>query len=58
LKESAFVYPGAAGGTLSICSNVAQLHCGINGVFCVMCRPTKPTTPWTQVAGSLPNGGV
>src|SRR5215467_6517296 len=34
--------PGLAGGTLSTCSNVDQIHCGRLGVFWVMCRPTRP----------------
>src|SRR6266404_640958 len=29
-------------GTLSICSKVDQIHCGLLGVFATMCRPTSP----------------
>src|SRR5687768_3053813 len=46
------------GGTLSICSNVAQVHCGRVSVFWVMCSPTRPRSWRLQVAGAGPSAGV
>src|SRR6185295_1277932 len=57
-NEYGSVRPGSGGvapngGTLSTCSKVAHAHCGRVGVFCVMCRPTRPSSPFTQFAGCL-----
>ena len=43
--------PKREGGTLSICSNEVQIHCGRLGVFCTMCKPARPTVMREQTPG-------
>ena len=38
-----------AAGTLSICSKVDQIHCGLVGVLVTMWRPTRPMSRWLHV---------
>src|ERR1051326_8818142 len=40
-------------GMLSTCSNVDQIHCGRDGVFVTIWRPTSPTLPGTHLPVSV-----